>query len=256
MRSISTRRAVYLRVGARVKALSITRYLSNEAAKHLTEKIIMTYKVGQKVYTLDREQGYVHDIFADGSIDVALFESLEDTEYITVNYEQNAGVCIADNQIPHLRELTPIGCVKDTLTFSEGIIGVHVDNVKGYAGIWVSEERMAYLAGQLDLLCHHWVDIKDWDELFDIFDLAEDINGSIYSKGIQHRDIAEECTLEVMFADDNIEMWTAAVDGEGNIVEVTPDKDRRPEKITTLSELRATGAIDVSLVSRYELVGF
>ena len=213
------------------------------------------YKEGHKVTTPDAKQGFVSAVYAGGVVDVDILDD-NGADTTTRRYQLKEGVHIEVDQTPKLRDMTPIGRVRGTLVFAEGIIGVHVDDVSGYAGIWVSEGRMAYLAGRLELLCHHWVHIRDWDAFFDIFDLEDDESGHIYFAPIRHYAVAESCELEVMFADKSIEMWRATVDGAGNILEVTPCKEGSVDQITTLAQLRATGAIEVSLVSRYNLVGF
>lgn len=213
------------------------------------------YKEGHKVTTPDDEQGFVSAVYADGIFDVDILDDNEE-DTTSIEYHVSDGVHIEVDQQPKLRDVCPFGRVRGTLVFAEGIISVYVDGVSGYAAVWVSEERMAYLNGRLDLKFHHWVDIQDLDTLLEIFDLETDECGSVIFKGIRHYEIAEQCELEIMFADKHVEIWNAHVDGEGNILEVMPDKDGRPEKITTLAELRATGAIEITLVSRYDIKDF
>lgn len=215
------------------------------------------YKVGHKVTTPDNEQGYVSAIYPDaetGQLEVDILEedAVAPDDTTTFEYEFNDGVVIDDDQTPCLRDITPYGRVSGLLTFAEGIIGIHTEDEIGCAAVWVDEERMAYLAGRLDCECYHWVDMKDWDDLLEIFDLQTDENGIVSFKGIRHPDIADACKLEVILQDGNVRNWNAAVDGNGNILEVeTEDK-----RLKTLAELRETGIIEATLISRYNIVEF
>lgn len=210
----------------------------------------MAYKAGQKVITPDDEQGFVSAVYADGIFDVDILDDKgEDTT--SIEYHISDGVHIAVDQTPQLRDITPLGRVRGIHILREGILAVTTD---GHAGLWLSNERVAYLDGRINLTFHHWASKQkaiDFEEVLTYFDLEEQ-GGHLVDSPIRHNDIAEDCKLEVIFENGGMQTWNAAVNGDGHILSVeTPNGE-----IKLLGELRDTGIIEATLVSHYGIKDF
>ncbi|MDE0636922.1 MAG: hypothetical protein OXI43_13880 [Candidatus Poribacteria bacterium] len=211
----------------------------------------MKYKAGQKVVISKQLQGYISAVFADGTMDVAVLDGKCKPKSIT--YQIGADeVRIAPTQVPNLVDITPLGLIRGTLYLRQGIIAITVKDQEGYAGLWLSHERMEYLEGRVNLTFHHWCGLDDFDEVLEIFDLSQE-QGFIKFKGLKHYPIPEDCSVEVRFQGDKSETWGAAVDGEGNIISVLTTDGR---EIHSLARFRDTGIIEATLISRYYIKDF
>ncbi|MDE0316656.1 MAG: hypothetical protein OXM61_17355 [Candidatus Poribacteria bacterium] len=210
----------------------------------------MTYKAGQKVITPTDTQGFVSAVFTDGIFDVGILEENGEVTYLEFHF--NDGVHIAVDQRPQMDDITPLGKITGTRFLREGIIAVCTEGLLRYAGLWLSDDRMAYLEGFINLTFHHWASLKDFDEVLEYFDLHWD-EGHIVFKGLEHHAIPEDAEIEVMFESGRTEKWGTVVDGEGNIVSVTTSEG---EQIHNLATFRDTGIIDANLIPRYTIKDF
>lgn len=210
----------------------------------------MTYKAGQKVITPCDTQGFISAVFTDGIFDVGILEENGEVTYLEFHF--NDGVHIAVDQRPQMDDIIPLGKITGTRFLREGIIAVCTCEQLGYAGLWLSDERMAYLEGRINLTYHHWAGLDDFDEVLEYFDLFWD-EGHIKFKGMKHHDIPEDADIEVLFEDGKKETWGAAVDGDGNIISVLTTDG---QEIHNLATFRDTGIIDANLISRYTIKDF
>ena len=231
----------------------------------------MLYQIGQRIMTPDQEQGFVSAVYYKPKthkevidwieVDILEDDAVSPDDTTMFSYEPCEGVEITDDQRPRIDDITPIGLVKSVAVVIDGILGVKVVEGKEslvYDGFWLSDKRMEYLTGygEIEPLCHHWLETgEDFLTFIEVFDLVNG-SGGLRPKPIHHHATPETCELEVQFEDEHVELWNAHVSGAGKILEIMPDTDGRPEKITTLAELRATGALEITLVSKYSIRGF
>lgn len=208
----------------------------------------MTFKVGQKVITLDDEQGFISCVYDCGSFDVDILDD-NGIDAVTVGFDVGDTVRIPPDQTPQLEDITPLGVV----------LGVHTCNSLAYAGLWLSRERVNYLECYGEIVLPHgcWVDCESvvFDDVLNVFDLME-CDTLIVNATLRHYDIPEQCVITVALQDTNTEAWRASVDGDSQITEVyTPEG-----KVTSLGEFRDVcnrlGVIDTTLNSEYRLKGF
>ena len=234
----------------------------------------MKYQEGHRVLTPDNEQGFISLVYlgdlgqvTDIEVDILEDDASVPDDTTTFSYEVGDGVVITEDQRPRIDDITPIGLVSAVAVIIDGILGVKVVDGQGFLycdGFWLSNERMEYLTGygQLEPLCHHWVamagDVSERGTFLrfcETFDLGTGDKG-IVPKKIHRQYAADDCKLEVSFEDGTMEIWNAHVNDDGHVESIMPDNEDRPEVIKTLAELRATGASDITLVSKYSIRSF
>lgn len=218
----------------------------------------MIYKVGQKVITLDDEQGFISQIYDCGSFDVDILDD-NGIDAVTVGFDANDYVKLASHQIPELNEICPLGVVMGVHRMRKGIINVHTCNSLAYAGLWLSWDRVEYLNGygNIELPYGCWLDCEssDFDDVLTVFDMQE-VDGLIVNAPLFHHDIAEQCIITVLLSDNNIERWRAGVNGDSQITSVqTPIGE-----VKSLGEFRDAclqlGVVDATLNSEYSIKSF
>ena len=217
----------------------------------------MDLLIGQKVITPDNEQGFISDVYNGGCFDVDILDD-EGIDTVTVDYELGDGVKVTPDQTPQLNDVTPLGIVMGILALRDGIISVHTCNSLDYAGLWLSDERVAYLNGYGEVYLPHrcWVDCSSehFDDVLTVLDVQE-ATDKLVNVPIRHHEVPEQCSIRVVFKDMNIADWRASVVG-GEITAVDTPKG----KVKSLGAFRDVcneiGVIEATLHSEYDIKGF
>lgn len=211
--------------------------------------------LGQKVRTPDREQGYISCLYADNLVDVDILtdDAEHPSDTTSFGYYQK-DVVVYKDQTPRLGDITPYGQVRLLEILTDGIISVGFsDKDNETFTLWLSDVRVEHCPTGYALPYANWVDKKDYDYILEHFDLEYAADGVVLPKRLAHPDIPDACTVEVTDADQNENVWQAAVDGAGNIDYI---KTCDGKKLTSLEELRNAGIIAIEVVSRYSIIGF
>ena len=211
--------------------------------------------VGTKVFTLDKQQGFISAVYADNQIDVDILnldaKHAEDT--LTCGYHKCDVVVCAD-QTPHLHEITPYGQVRYLVVLTDGIIEVRFENrYQGKRTLWLSDTRIEHYPEGITRKYANWADPDDFDALLQHYDLEIIADGEILPKCIIHQEIPFETTLHVVLSNEKVQQWKTCIGAAGVVESVlTPEG----KKITTLEELRQLDVVQACLVSSYEVTDF
>ena len=208
--------------------------------------------LGKRIITPDNEQGFISCIY-DCSIDVDILEPDAQTaeHTTTINYDMGV-ITPCTDQTPQLNDITPYGQVVILGVLTEGILEVVLN--RGYdkvSTLWLSEQRLNNLADGV-MKWGHWTDPAEFNEWVNYHDL-QFVDHVIVSKGLVREATPYESQLRVEFPDKDTAFWTCRVDEKGHIEYVKTDTG---EKLTTLEELRLTGATSVELQSYYAIEDF
>ena len=217
----------------------------------------MDYLIGQKVITLDNEQGFISCVYDCGSFEVDILDDNR-IDTVTIGYDVDDSVKVSPDQTPQLNDVTPLGVVMGIHALRAGIISVHTCNSLDYAGLWLSDERVAYLNGYGEVYLPHrcWVDCSSehFDDVLTVLDVQE-ATDKLVNAPIRHYEIPEQCSISVLFGDNGTERWRASVLGS----EITA-VDTPKGKVKSLGAFRDVcnqiGVTDATLHSEYGIKGF
>ena len=162
-----------------------------------------------------------------------------------------------EKRVPEATDRLSCGLmVTGTLTIMHGIIQVTLEDAT--ERVWVSDCRLkTYPPNDIPFDSDNLAPISDLDAILEWYDI-EVVPDPFFSKryrykAIHHHDIADQCTLRVGFKDETTKDWTAHVDGYGHVIKVITDTGK---ELKHLADLRATGIVEATLISEYDIVNF
>lgn len=225
------------------------------------------YLIGQKVITPDGVQGYVDEVTQFGEVRVKILSDTIDAHtppcdrVVSEYYDKcGEGLTLCAIQRPLLEDFTRFGVIHRLESLNSGIIECQfIVNGIPETAIWMSNERVSQIGGEVPFEDAHWVKGEHTDAILDFFDLEIRADGICEPKSLEHEDIAHQCIVQAILPCGNLREWAASVDGEGRILDIEVECEnaqRGYRDITSISELKALGVQRAQLVSTYSIKGF